>query len=451
MHGKDTVKNIFVIGLDDFNFENLKRIKGAENYRFHRLFYITELQGRNVLTVEVALEKGDEALDRFDGSIDAIIGYWDFPVTDMVPLLCRKRGLPSASFESVLKCEHKYWCRVEQRKVVPEHVPPFRDVDPFDDESVRSIDLACPYWIKPVKATDSQLAYRIGQREDLAPAIGRIRKGIHTFAGPFNHLLEKADLPDEIARVDGRHCLVEGTVSGHQCTTEGYVHKGEPHVHGVIDSFRYPGVSSFFRYQYPSRLPVRVQNKLVELSKKVISQIGLDQSTFNIEFFVDKTGKKISILEVNPRVSQSHSDMFEKVDGASNYQIMVPVALGNAPDFPHRQGQFKCASKFYLRVFADARVTRAPTEEEIERVRERFPETRVRVFVREGDRLSDLTGQDSYSYVVGQVYMGARDTSDLLRRFRECRDMLPFEFEEEHVLVAPFRGKRVEELARNWR
>ena len=31
----DEQKNVFVVGLNDFNHERLKRLRGAENYRFH--------------------------------------------------------------------------------------------------------------------------------------------------------------------------------------------------------------------------------------------------------------------------------------------------------------------------------------------------------------------------------------------------------------------------------
>lgn len=450
MSKRSPKKNIFVVGQDDFNLAKLKTIRGVENYRFHPLLGHRELQGPRSHPIDLALRMCDEQLKSFQGSVDAIMGYWDFPVTDMVPLLCRKVGLPSASFESVLRCEHKYWCRVEEEKVVPEHIPPFRAFDPFDDDSVASLDLDYPFWIKPIKAMDSELAFKIKKEAHLREAIPSIRAGIGRFSESFNYLLQFADVPEEIAPIDGSHCLAEGTISGRQCTVEGYVYQGEPHVHGIIDSFRYPGVSSFFRYQYPSRLSSRIKQRLVEISEKVIRQIGLDSSTWNIEFFVDERRGKTAILEVNPRISQSHSHMFDLVDGASNLEVMVALALGEKPDFPSRQGQFNCASKFYVRVFDDATVTRVPTPEEVEWLQERFPGTLIQILVGEGERLSETSGQDSYSYRVAQIHMGARNTRELLNKFRRCRDLLPFKFAAEGPALAPLGGKSVEELARDW-
>lgn len=58
-------------------------------------------------------------------------------------------------------------------------------------------------------------------------------------------------------------------------------------------------------------------------------------------------GYSIRLLEVNTRVSQSHSDVFEKVDGSSNQQVTVQVACGEKPDFPFREGQFNCAASSF--------------------------------------------------------------------------------------------------------
>lgn len=436
-------KNIFVIGLDDFNYTKLRTIHHAEQFRFHPLFYRDEIQGPRARPIDELLKKGEEQLRSFSGSVDAIVGYWDFPVSDMVPFLSKKFGLAAPSLESTVKCEHKAWCRIEQRKVIPEHIPDFHCLNPFDDDAVDRIGLTYPYWLKPIKATDSQLGFKIKNRRDLDHAIRLIRKNIFEFAEPFNYLLRTLDLPEEISEMDGHCCIAEKIISGRQCTVEGYVHNGEPFIHGIIDSFRYPGVSSFFRYQYPSRLPAKVKREMEDISKKVIRQIGLNNSAYNIEFFFNEVQDALWLLEINPRISQSHSDIFEKVDGASNHEIMLAMGLGEKPDFPFRKGKFKCAAKFYLRVFEDGVVTHVPTEKEIRRIQKLFPGTLIDVLVQEGDRLSELPGQDSYSYILGHLYMGARDTRDLRRKFTECRDLLPFRFAGKQPDIAPLRKERM--------
>ncbi len=71
-------KNIFVIGLDEANLPTLQAVPDAQQYEFHPLLTIEELQHGEVSVAEL-FEKAQKVLDAFDGSIDAIVGYWDFP------------------------------------------------------------------------------------------------------------------------------------------------------------------------------------------------------------------------------------------------------------------------------------------------------------------------------------------------------------------------------------
>jgi hypothetical protein len=122
--------NVFVLGLDEHNERILQKLSDAEQYRFHSLLPIEELMRGEEIPLRGLLDKAAGQLADFDESIDAIIGFWDFPVSSMVPILCsRFGGLCCASLEAVVKCEHKYWSRLEQQKVI-EELPRFGLVDP---------------------------------------------------------------------------------------------------------------------------------------------------------------------------------------------------------------------------------------------------------------------------------------------------------------------------------
>jgi hypothetical protein len=100
--------NIFVVGLDDLHLAQLKTLPGAERYRFHALFTQAQLKQQDHFPVTMLLDEGIDRLKAFPEHIDAIVGYWDFPVSTLLPLLREAVGLPTTSLESVLKCEHKY-------------------------------------------------------------------------------------------------------------------------------------------------------------------------------------------------------------------------------------------------------------------------------------------------------------------------------------------------------
>ena len=436
-------KNVFIIGLDDFNLQMLQSLKHADECNFIGLLDIHALIDSGRYRLADMLAEAEQELQSFDGPIDAIAGYTDFPVSTMTPILCTKFNVPGPTLESVLKCEHKYWSRLEQQQVIPEHLPRFSTFDPFADNALETIPLDFPFWIKPVKSTGSQLGFRINNKKTFKRAIGILREKIGLFK-PFDYLLDKVALPEEVARVNSSFCVAEQIISGHQCTLEGYVRNGEVHTYGIIDSIREPNRTTFSRYQYPSALPGRVRTKMTEITEKVMAHIGLDYSAFNLEFFWNEKLDKIWFLEINTRVPQSHSDLFMKVDGASNHQIMLDMALNRQPAFPKRQGKFRLAGKFFLREYQDKRITGIPTKENILEINEKVPDMLIDIQGKVGMKLSDIPEQDSYSYASAFVYLGADSQKELLDKYREVREMLRFSYEDLTIPVPlPQKARQV--------
>jgi len=424
-------RNVFIVGLNDFNRGLLERTPHAGEYNFHGILEPAEILETYEFPIEEMVERSVRRLEEFrkrtEEEIDAVCGYMDFPVSTMLPLICKRIGARSPSLEALLKCEHKYWSRVEQKRAIPDHIPDFVAFDPFDDDALSKIHLPYPFWIKPIKSSGSFLGFRIENKEDFERAIPVIREQINLISDPFNFVLNQVELPEEIARVDGGHCLAESIIGGRQCTLEGYSLNGRVEATGIIDSIRYENGVSFFRYEYPSTLPYKIQERMVHLSERIIPALGFDDSAFNIEYYWDRERDKIWLLEINTRVSQSHSDIFEKVDGASNQAVTVDVALGRDPEFPYQRGEFVRAAKFFWRLFEDGVVTKVPSTEEIERVEREIPGTVVRPQVVPGMRLSELLEQDSYSYAICQLYIGGEDQKDLLDKYLHCQELLTFE------------------------
>lgn len=421
--------NIFVLGLDDQNLAVLEAMPDANRYVFHALLTRDELQ-RGIVSVPDLLDKARHQLDAFDGDVDAIVGYWDFPITMMVPILCTERGLRSATLESVVKCEHKYWSRLEQQKVIDEH-PGFALLRLDDDDLVLPEGLTYPVWIKPIKSAGSEGAHFVEDDASLKEAVVLEREQVGRMGGPFNDILELLELPPEIAGIGPEMCLVEEAVSGFQATVEGYAYDGDVDVYGVVDSIAYPNTPSFLRYQYPStRVPQQIQNYMADVSRRVIAALGLMNSTFNIEYFWDPQAEKLNLLEVNARHSQSHAPLFAMVDGIPNHAFMLDLALDRDPrDLPRRQGEFETAGKWLLRTFSDGVVKRIPTAQEISDIETEIPGTTIQVTVDNGQRLSESEGEDSYSYLLAEVFLGAHREVDLAIRWERCVEALHFEIE----------------------
>lgn len=427
-------KNIFVVGLEPFNLKLLQAVRHADEYEFHSLLDHEEISLARRFDLEALLDKARGILRAYPGPIDAIVGYFDFPTVLMMPILRREWGLRGPSLESVLRCEHKYWARQLQAKVLPDEVPRFQLVDPFDPDAARKIDLPFPFWIKPIKAHSSILGFRIANRNDLDHALAETRQHIRRFAEPMDVIMRHADLPEEIRAIDGSKCIAEEIISnGRQCTLEGYVFEGDIQVYGIVDSIRGPNRSSLERYEYPSALPRPVQDWMIASAQRIIAATGLDDTPFNVEFFYHEARNAISLLEINARISKSHSPLFDKVEGVPHKEVMLDVALGKRPDYPARRGRFRYAAKFMPRLYGDhddMAVRNVPDAQRLREIEADFPGSEIQLHVSEGLRLADMHRGDPYSYELGAVFMGAQSRRALRRDFKALWQAVGLRFEK---------------------
>lgn len=419
-------RNIFIIGLDDFNLAKLKRLPEASECEFIPAIKYSEMRGVDNISIPEFIKKCDERIKE-KKRIDAIVTYFDFPGSVLVPIIAKKYNLPGPSLEGVLKCEHKYWSRLEQKKVIPDNIPEFEIFDPFDRNAFDKIDLAPPFWIKPVKSYHSFLAYRIEDHKQFKKHIKEILPQIGFMARPFKFILKEYFMPAEFAGMTEK-MIAENEIRGHQCTAEGYVFDGEAEIYGIVDSVREEESSSFLRYEYPSSLPGEAQKAIVSLAKKAILQTGIMNSAFNIEFFYDKKNDHINLLEINPRISQAHTDIFEKVHGFSHHKIMLNIALHRKPINLEKKGDFKVAAHFMLRSFKSGIVIEVPDRKQISELKNHYPGLSVFVNVRKGQDLNSLAlhHSDSYSYILANILLGAENREELIEKYNEIVNKLSF-------------------------
>lgn len=418
-------KNIFVAGLDAFNLEILKRIKDGA-IQFHPLLHYSEIRSSDEYRVKELIKTCEKRLDRFNHSIDGVIGYFDFPSTDIVPIICEKYDLPSASLGSVMTIENKLWARKEQQKVIKNYIPEFVGFNPKDMDSPKLVNLVFPFWIKPVRSFKSYLAFKITDKKSFLQGMEALKRYAGKITEPFRILMAHAQIPEDFQPFLECSCIAESLEKGEQCTVEGYVYDNEVICYGIVDSIREQDRSSLIAYEYPSRLPGHVQEKMIDLSRRIMTHIGYNNATFNIEYFYNQEDGRISLLEINPRCSQSHAHLFEKVDGISNLAVMVDLAMGKKPEFKKGGGLFKVAAKYMVRSYEDGIITRIPGREDIRKLKSCFPDIEIKFHVDAGTRLSRLYNQDSYSYELMDIYIGGNDSRDLTEKYEACLNMLGF-------------------------
>jgi biotin carboxylase len=422
-------RHIYVLGLSDEDRALLRRMPEDSGVAIHELVPRSRFRGVEALPIEDLVAAAEARLRAAAAPVAGILSFIDFPASEIMGLLNERFGLRGPDLRAVLACNHKYWSRQLQAEVAPEAVPPFAAFDPFDETAFDRLTLALPLWVKPLNAFCSHLGFRVRSREDFEQAAAQMRISLDKLAEPLAYFLERAELPEEIRRLGGRVAIAEGLIGGRQCTLEGYVFNGEPVVYGVVDSIREANGSSFARYQYPSQLPPEARERMADIAIRVMRRTGFDNGTFNMEFFYDPPHDRVWLLEINPRLSQSHFELFEKVNGVSSQQVAFDVVTGRRPMLPYGQGPHRVAAKFFLRSWRAGRVTRVPGKGELRGLHQDHPGLTIEITVRRGQDLARLQDQDSYSYELAHAWLGADSQPELLRQWEAIRRRLRFEID----------------------
>lgn len=422
-------KNVFVLGLTDLQRGELEALPHADHYRFHGVLDVETLVDAATVDLDELLVAARADIDHAGVPVDAIVTHWDFPSSVLGPMLAHERGLPAPPLQALLACEHKYWSRLVQRDATPDHTPRFGVFDPHDDDALARLDLEPPLFVKPIKSFSSQLTRRVDDAAAFERARKELRSGGQRLAGPIEQLLDGLELPDELASVSGGDALAEQILEGLQYAPEGSVHQGKVQIHGWFDMLMHPETNRLIRLIYPSSAPAELRDRMTVACERYLAACGFDDGCFNAEFRWDPVRDRLWFVEVNTRISQSHSDLFAKVDGASNHAVAIDVALGLPPAMPKGHGPFEVAEQAQVTAPADGVVRAVPDEHALQRLRDEIPEALVEIHVQPGDRLGDGTFEHGGVVDLATVYHGASDRTRLDAQFERLAELLPFDIE----------------------
>lgn len=423
-------KTLLVLGIDEFNKHELTQIEDYDTYDFIYLFEPRQVRKQKDINVEELTHAVDKTIKSQQDNLDGIITFFDFPFTLLTFLFLDKYKFKGPTLLAGLKCEHKYWSRVEQNKVVPEHIPKFDAINPKDPKGFYELSVDSPFWLKPVKSHSSRLGFKIRNEQEYEQALNVINQEISYFAKPFNRFFTRTNTPSDIEAVDGYYCVAENIISGHQCTLSGYVYNNEVVTYGIVDSLYYDAFSSFLCYLLPGDLPQDVQAQMHDIASRVMKHIEYNNSPFNIEFFFREDTGEIKILEINPRMSQSHGYLYNMVKGYSNHQVLVKLAVGEKPSFRQKKGKYQYAAKFQYRIPHDGIVQEVPDASSIAAIEHDFEDSTILLSISEGDRLSDLKINDPYSYCIGEVMVAAQNREQLFEKYETIKQKLKIKIGE---------------------
>jgi hypothetical protein len=409
------MRKILVIASRPYDYDTLQQKAYRDNFHFFFEEVTTDPDNINEFINYIINKYKTQDLD-------GVLGTHDNPESYVAAVIAKEFGLHGMDPAAAFVCLHKYYSREAQKKIAPFAVPEFQCLA-IDNLKREDVTLSYPFFVKPVKSSFSILARPIDSFETLEGFLPKVRKQLAQSIPPFNFLLKKYTTFE----LDANLLIAEQMLDGAQVTVEGFSWNRKVSIMGITDSIMYPGTMSFERFEYPSRLPIRVQERMADIARGLILGIGLDYTVFNIEMFYNCETDAIHIIEINPRMSYQFADMFKKVDGTNTYTLQLELSQGKQPAFENGKGRYGVAASFVLRLFENKMVSRVPSREEICKIRTQFPDSSVVIKVKEGIMLSDLS-QDEESYRYAIVNLGGKDWTDIYTRFEELKQHLRFEF-----------------------
>lgn len=411
-----TKKNILIVAAYSGDKEEIRRTQSSNDYSF--IFHQLPSYKEETLNISQIIDQLCQEVDHTN--INGVLSSEDYAGCIIASVLAHKWNLPGPTPISILTCQHKYYSRIAQQESVPDATPRFALID--TQRLPTDLTFSYPIFVKPVKSYFSMYAQQINSPQELAHYAPQLMPN-QQFRDPFNQCL--AQLCPFTINAD--YLLAEELLEGQQVTLEGYIQNKQVGIIGVVDSIMHPGTISFLRFEYPSQLSAKVQDRMATIATKYVAHIGLDNTLFNMEFMYNPADDTVKIIEVNSRMALQFCDLYEKVNGINSYSIALAIATGAKPEVKKDNAPHNVAASFVMRVFNDAIVSKVPTAEEIESVKEKFPDTRIKIYVRQGRKLSNAI-QDGKSFRYATINLGGSNWDDLYKKYEQCREKLTFVF-----------------------
>jgi biotin carboxylase len=363
---------------------------------------------------------------------DGVIGISDDLCSLVASVIAHELRLRGPSLESIVRTQNKYLSRLSQREIIPESTPKFQ----LGNEIQRLEDVAIsfPLFTKPVVSKLSKYSFYVENYASLQNILSKASSVLNTqndrYCWSFDEIM-RLGLLGSIKMPSATSMICEELLYGEHMSVDGWISDGKIGFFGMAHAILLPNKISFDRFDFPFSCSALLEDKIYQISEKVIKGVGLNNTLFCVEMKVREEDQTVSIIEINTRLTMQFLFLTEKVTGINPLTRFIQVALGeNIPD-TQKEGLVlqKCASSCVLRRTNDATVREIPTKSYIAELETRFPNTQIISLVKPGKKLSDYS-QDAFTYRYACINIARNSLDEILSELKEIKQVLNFHFEE---------------------
>ncbi len=368
-HVKTNRKRVLMIS--ELNSIDFLEQKFSDNKHYEVIHEAIE----NIITVGVKnyIQAVVEVIQQNEQFFDGVTGFFDTPNAVAVSI-SHLLGKPSPSLESIVRCQNKLICRRLQEESVPENTPTFLSATDF----LKGKHSFSPAFIKPIRAAGSFGGKIIHDANELRKKIETDKRMLYQFNQPYIDAISTASNDQAVlqATKDCNNYLCEEVITGQQFAVNGYIRNGEINFHGVVAEILLPNSKSFERHEYPTELSNQWLKRIKDMVYRFISHTGLDNTAFDIEFFIDFEKDKLTIIEINPRAVVQYENLYAMANGDDMLTTICALACGDVP--PERQkSKYKFCYSCELRTFDDQHILKIPDATNLSEIYASFPDVKV--------------------------------------------------------------------------
>ena len=213
-------RTVLTVGVTDHDAHWLDRIQRPERFRYLPVGDFAQADNPELCRPRAFIAAAVAEAKRLDHPVYGVVAFDDYPASLLAVAIAERLGLPGPSLASVVACSNKAWSRVMQEAAVPEAVPRYQIIDPHRVQRPGDLQLAYPFWLKPVKSSMSYLGFRIASFAEFERAVALSRAGLPAYSSAFQEFMEMARPPisGDAESVRADWLIAEELLGGRQCT-----------------------------------------------------------------------------------------------------------------------------------------------------------------------------------------------------------------------------------------
>lgn len=242
--------------------------------------------------------------------IDGIVAYASDPAAPTAAYVLEKLGKPTSPFNSVNILTHKDLFR----EFLHEHgfnAPKSAGFSTFEEVSAIIDDFSFPLMIKPVDSSGSKGVIKLFSKDGLKDAVDEALSYSRS-----KHLIIEEFIEKKGYQISGDGFSVDGKLVFTSYGNELYSGKG------LRD---YVALGEFWPSEFPEEVLAKVDSEL----QRLITELGMKTSAYNIEVIIDKNDD-VYILELGPRNGGSYiPQLIEYATGIDMVDATLKAAVGD--------------------------------------------------------------------------------------------------------------------------